>query len=73
MIEEKTAIEMAKSRDCKCVSGEDRDNNYKETIQLVYSSFKEDLKLFSETHRELMNEKDREIRKLKEIIANSNN
>ena len=71
MIEKEKAIAAAMSRDCSCINGKDRDNNYKEVIDNVYLSFKEDLKLFSETHRELMNDKDKEIRHLKELLANN--
>jgi len=35
------AKEMAKSRDCHCVLGKDRDNNYNEVIDKIYDYFEQ--------------------------------
>ena len=51
---------MARSRDCSCVNGKDRDNNYKEVLKLVYASFEKQMK-----------KKDKLITKLKVEISNN--
>jgi 5-methylcytosine-specific restriction endonuclease McrA len=71
MISKEKAKKMAQSRDCSCIKGKDRDNNYNECIDKIYKSFKEDIKIFQEIHRELMNEKQAEINFLKrKLIEN---
>jgi hypothetical protein len=33
------AVEMAQSRDCSCVNGKDRDNNYERVIHMIFDQF----------------------------------
>lgn len=42
---------MAQSRDCKCVNGKDRDNNYDECIDKVFDYFEEKLHLLCVTYQ----------------------
>ena len=73
MIQLKEAIQKSHSRNCSCINGKYRDNNYEEVLNEVYSEYKKDLKLLQETHRELMNDKQKEIDSLKNRLLNSCN
>jgi len=48
----KDAKKLACSRDCSCVKGKERDNNYNECVDKIYDYFDDKLKLY-EIHSKL--------------------
>jgi len=43
-MEKSKAKKLARSRDCSCVLGKNRDNNYNEVIDMIYKDFKKEKK-----------------------------